>query len=313
MNILITGIAGDIGLGVGKILKSLKAVKRIIGCDTHDDHPGEKIFSNWKLLPHVKEPEYEKTLSDLVVKNKISAIFLTSEPELRFFVKKNKTLINKKTFFILPNIKAIKIGFDKFKTSAFLADQNLPFPWTIEVSKGNPLEYPCILKDRYGSGNKAVFLVKNASEAKAYKKIFPKYIWQKYLLNEASEYTCGVYGSNEGEIRVIAFRRRLNSGSTFFAELVKVPEIDKICQRVAKALELKGSINIQLKICNGVPMIFEINPRFSSTVLLRHEMGFQDVVWSLQEQILDQKTCYKLAFPIGTKASRRLDQWRLWN
>ena len=32
-------------------------------------------------------------------------------------------------------------------------------------------------------------------------------------------------------------------------------------------------------------MIFEINPRFSSTVLFRHLMGFEDVLWSIQDKL----------------------------
>ena len=31
-------------------------------------------------------------------------------------------------------------------------------------------------------------------------------------------------------------------------------------------------------------MIFEINPRFSSTVLMRNYLGFTDLLWSLQEK-----------------------------
>ena len=31
------------------------------------------------------------------------------------------------------------------------------------------------------------------------------------------------------------------------------------------------------------PRIFEINPRLSSTALMRHRLGFTDVVWTVQE------------------------------
>ena len=30
-------------------------------------------------------------------------------------------------------------------------------------------------------------------------------------------------------------------------------------------------------------MIFEINPRFSSTAFMRHKLGFMDVIWSIEE------------------------------
>jgi carbamoylphosphate synthase large subunit len=34
----------------------------------------------------------------------------------------------------------------------------------------------------------------------------------------------------------------------------------------------------------GKPYIFEINPRFSSTVFIRSELGFNDVAWSLGDK-----------------------------
>ena len=32
-------------------------------------------------------------------------------------------------------------------------------------------------------------------------------------------------------------------------------------------------------------MVFEINPRFSSTVLFRHLLGFKDVIWAIEAQM----------------------------
>ena len=31
------------------------------------------------------------------------------------------------------------------------------------------------------------------------------------------------------------------------------------------------------------PRVFEINPRFSSTVLMRHRLGFTDLLWAIEE------------------------------
>ena len=45
-----------------------------------------------------------------------------------------------------------------------------------------------------------------------------------------------------------------------------------------------GSINLQLRMVEGVPMLFEINPRFSSTVEFRDEFGFKDLIWSLEDK-----------------------------
>jgi carbamoyl-phosphate synthase large subunit len=77
---------------------------------------------------------------------------------------------------------------------------------------------------------------------------------------------------------------------------------------VAKALQLRGSINIQLRLRDGYPYIFEINPRFSSTVVARHKLGFSDVLWSLQDQNLGLNTSYSENYLPGTKVYRELSQ-----
>ena len=42
-------------------------------------------------------------------------------------------------------------------------------------------------------------------------------------------------------------------------------------------------MNVQLRLTDRGPRVFEINPRFSSTVLMRHRMGFTDVLWAIEE------------------------------
>ena len=49
----------------------------------------------------------------------------------------------------------------------------------------------------------------------------------------------------------------------------------------AKKIDLFGSINVQLKITSKGPVIFEVNPRFSGTVYMRHLLGFDDLKWIL--------------------------------
>jgi len=55
-------------------------------------------------------------------------------------------------------------------------------------------------------------------------------------------------------------------------------------------------MNVQLRLTDVGPRVFEINPRFSSTVLMRHRMGFTDVLWMLDE--LEGK---RVEFPIVAK------------
>jgi carbamoyl-phosphate synthase large subunit len=56
-----------------------------------------------------------------------------------------------------------------------------------------------------------------------------------------------------------------------------------MCVSIAIGLDLRGSMNVQMRLTDQGPRVFEINPRFSSTVLMRHRIGFTDVIWALNE------------------------------
>jgi carbamoyl-phosphate synthase large subunit len=110
-------------------------------------------------------------------------------------------------------------------------------------------------------------------------------IFQELLLPADQEVTCGVHRTRSGITTVIQLRRRLVGGFTGWAEVIDDPEVESLCHRVSESLGFAGSINIQLRRTASGPRIFEINPRFSSTAVMRHRMGFQDVVWSINDML----------------------------
>ena len=58
---------------------------------------------------------------------------------------------------------------------------------------------------------------------------------------------------------------------------------------LAKKINLNGSINVQIKINQHRYAIFEINPRLSSTVMMRNKMGFKDLVWWINYLVYKKK------------------------
>ena len=101
----------------------------------------------------------------------------------------------------------------------------------------------------------------------------------------SGEFTCGLYRSASGTVRAIILKRELIGGFSGYGEVIENPQIEALLIELAEKLELRGSINVQLRISNGKPVVFEINPRFSSTVLFRHMLGFQDLVWAVEERL----------------------------
>ena len=282
-NILITGIGGDIGLGVAKILKECRVVKNLVGSDIHNNHPGKFLVDETIIIERTDSEIYLGCLQEMIEKYSIDLLIPMSEAEIRLFHQEGLIEKLKPLPVILPNDKALEIGLDKYKTYNFLKSLSLPYPWTILVNQNQPIETPCIIKSRWGSGSKNVIIVYD-DFIDFYSKSRPDDIWQELLLPEDQEYTCCLYGLKNGNTRSIVFKRRLGGGYSIYGEVIHNKEIESLLLKIAKNLELKGSINVQLRLTKKGPIIFEINPRFSSTLVFRHMMGFRDVIWSLYEE-----------------------------
>ncbi len=285
INILVTGCGGDIGQSVGKILNESSYINNLYGCDISDKNAAKFIYSNFFLGLRCSDDNYISNLEDLVKAKKIDIVIPISEPELRFFSKKNISKIGNAEM-IIASSEALKIGFDKMKTADFLKKEHLPFPITCDISLIDIVEnFPVIVKSRTGSGSSNVSIVKDNESFQSIKKSNPDYIVQEYLEEDKGEFTCGVYRSSTGIMRTIIFKRELMGGFTGYGEVIDNAKIDDILREIAIKLNLIGSINLQLRLTKKGPVVFEINPRFSSTVRFRDLFGFADVKWSIEDKM----------------------------
>jgi carbamoyl-phosphate synthase large subunit len=285
LNVLVSGCGGDIGQSIGKILNEYDLINNLYGCDITDKNAAKFIYSNFFIGLPCNNIHYISYLEEFVAKNDIDFIIPISEPELRFFSKENINKIGKAEL-ILASSLALEVGFDKLKTAEFLKKENLPFPITHSIADLDSLEnFPLIMKSRTGSGSSTVSIVRDNDTFKNLKKNNPGFIVQEFLDGENGEFTCGVFRCKNGIIRSIILKRELLGGFTGYGEVIENHEISKLLHDVAEKLHLTGSINVQLRLTSKGPVVFEINPRFSSTVRFRHLFDFKDVEWSIEDKL----------------------------
>lgn len=282
-NILVTGCGGDIGQSIGKILNESELVNNLYGCDISNKNAGKFIFKNFSLSIPCGEKKYLEHIEKFIDDKKIDFVIPTSEAELRFFFKINKLKKIGRAKLIIANKKALSIGFDKYKTANFLKEFDFPYPHTHLTKNFQFNKLPVIMKSRSGSGSSSIILIDNKFDYEFYRLKNPEYIVQEFLDDENGEFTCGLFRDQYGEIRSISFRRELSGGYSSYGEVIEETDVTELLNNLAIQLNLRGSINIQLRVTNKGPVVFEINPRFSSTVLFRHMLGFKDLEWSLQD------------------------------
>ena len=287
LNILVTGCCGDIGQSIGKILSQSRYTKNLFGIDISDKNAGQFIYQNFSVGLPFTHPDYLKNIESFIEDNTIDIIIPMAEPELRFFSENN--ILDKigKAKMITASPLSLKVGFDKFKTAEFLKSKSMPFPKTLLAKDIETIDtFPVILKSKTGSGSKDIHKINTMNEFLFYtRNNIEDYVVQEFITDKDGEYTCGLFRCNQGEIRSLIFKRELEKGYSGYGEVVENIEITNLLESLAVKLNLVGSINVQLRIDDNTPIVFEINPRFSSTVLYRHLFGFEDLLWSIEDKL----------------------------
>jgi carbamoyl-phosphate synthase large subunit len=276
--VLITGVGGDIGQGIIKCLKETGYNFSLIGTDVELFAAGKSIVDKFYLVPLAKKiSEYVKIMRKIISEENVKFILPSTEPEIMLFSEQGKN-ISGTADVVINHPGIIKTFFDKYETVNFLKKNKLPYPETYLLKDYNgELRFPFLLKPRKGCGGKGLIEINNNDEFSFFGKSKGEYIVQEMIGTVDEEYTAAVF-SAAGKTWSIAFKRYLGYGSlTKVAEVVYNESLKALAEKIAAAVSLEGSLNIQCRKKGDIFVPFEINPRLSSTVYTRHCFGFQDV------------------------------------
>ena len=154
MNVLVSGVAGNIGFGAGKILKNWGIFKEIHGIDILEDHPGSVIFDKIDTALRAEDANYLNWLIKYIEENKIDVLIPTSEAEI-LVISNNINNLNKLCKVIINDPFIIEKCLDKHETLNFLKKYNVAIPQNGLINRFNlPDNFPVITKPRRGQGSK---------------------------------------------------------------------------------------------------------------------------------------------------------------
>jgi carbamoyl-phosphate synthase large subunit len=274
-----------------------------------------------RLLPAASHDEYTEALAALCVEQDIRAIFPGSEPELRRISQDRQKIEPLVELLAINSQRVIDICSDKHKTNDFLKQHSYPFPKSIfvmNVDQVNQVDFfPVVVKPTVGGGSQHVYLAQNPDElhllAGYLLNSFDHFLIQEYVGRTDQEYTVGVLLDSNGVlINSIAVRRfilsslsnRLKvknrtertelgdvlaiSSGISQGEIGRFPDVTNFCEQLATNLGCSYAINVQCRLVDGVPYVFEINPRFSGTSYMRAMVGYNEPDILIKKQILKQ-------------------------
>lgn len=273
-----------LGSWFGDISKSIKNILltsgsyNVVGFDSKaiaDPNLEEVVPS-----PECSSAEFIPWLQEYLMKNKISEYVPCSEYEMRALRISQFKMKGGNLVWVGPII--FKMFDDKLSGSINAQKYGLEVPRLFLPEGGNyKVQYPCVVKPRFSSGSKNIFICRNDLDFCEAITQTPQPLVQEYIDYEDNEYTIGVFRNPKQGVRHIALRRILQNGYTKWAQVESIGSLGRqICQ-FANKLNLIGSVNIQARKQKDKYYVFEVNPRFSSTVQGRHLLEFKDFMWSI--------------------------------
>lgn len=281
IKIAITGVGGGVGQS---IIKSLSQTSySLVGLDSEVLATGAYCVPKCYQIPYAKNKDFIPKLLEICKKEKCKLLFPGMDAELSLLAANVEKFeaIGTKVIISSPNV--IEISDDKLLTYSTLTKSGIKVPPTIDLEDyiKNPTillpNFPVILKPRKGGArSKNVIKIINQEQLKKFidNNDYNNYIIQEYI--DGDEYTCGTVTLNNKHIGTIIMRRILRDGDTYKAFVEKNTIIENEIAKIIKLIKPFGACNIQLKLKNGKPYIFEINARCSGTTVARSIAGFNE-------------------------------------
>jgi len=278
---LVTGANGDIAEAICGILRETFPGTRVDGADAGGTRPGEALFDRMHHMPRADDETFLAGMRSLATDGGYGTVIPTAEAELWRLAHATPAELSGIPL-LMAAAPLLRRFLDKLETARWLAAEGLNPPVTVPFEAARDLPLPIVIKPRQGRGSRGVEVVQTRAHLDFIRSQKPEgLIAQEHVGDEGQEYTCAVIRLG-GQTRGLVLKRRLAGGRTVFAEEVAVPAIDDLIQRLTAACDLDGAINVQLRLTPEGPRVFEINPRFSSTVMMRHRLGFQDLLWAIR-------------------------------
>ena len=287
MNILVTGVGSTLGYGILEAVRKSGLDCQLSGADYFETAVGLYKVDFPFILPdvlssEVSDQDWLDSVIEIIKRQNIDYVLVGLDFEVPLFAKfKDRIEALCACRVIVSSVEVVEICNDKWLTYCFLRDNSFDAPRSCLPSEidsfKSQVQFPWIVKPRQGSTSKGLFRVTDLDSLSHALDNCDDPIIQEEVGISDEEYTCGVLSADGEVLSSIALRRTLKNGNTTVAYYAQCCEIDSYIRRVAEKLGSFGAINIQLRLTETGPKIFEINPRFSGTTPVRACFGLNEI------------------------------------
>lgn len=273
--LLFSGVGGSI---FPYMFEQLKDEYEVFAMDS--DAKIAQLYKNEKVftVPNIAEDNFENTICTIIKENQIDFYIPVIDEELLIATKISK---NMGIHTLSPHRDFISLCLDKFQLMYTLEKHNISsIPTMTGDSYQGEYAYPIFLKPNVGRGSRGIRKIDTFEQYEAY-FLLEEYAKKEVLVQPyigGDEYTISVTVNNLNQLlSVIPKIVYTKQGITKYAKSVHHQQIENICQKIVETLTPHGSFNVQLKLVDDEIFIFEINPRFSTTLVLSVASGVNEI------------------------------------
>ncbi len=225
-------------------------------------------------VPLSSDPSYLDEILAICEAEHIGLVVPTIDDELPLFGRASAAFAERGIRVAVSPEATSLLCNDKFETCRVLRSRGVAaaesfLPGMVPVEPA----FPLFIKPRYGRGGVGAVKVRNRRELEFFLDYVDTPVVQRYI--DGPEFTIDVLCDFNGAPLSIVPRERvvIRAGVIDRGRTVKDPALIALARSCVAALRFAGPINIQCRVEEGVPTVFEINPRFSGGIPLTIEAG----------------------------------------
>lgn len=296
MNVLLTS--------VGRRAYMVKYFKDVVGetgqvhvCNSDDLTVAFHYADKSVISPLIYDDGYIPFLLDYCRENKIDILLSLFDIDLLVLARNREKFAAIGTRVIVSAPELIEICNDKWKTYRFLKEHGFRVPQTyltledtlLALDRGE-LQYPVIVKPRFGCGSIAMSVAEDEMALLYYFRRNTRAISKSYLKYESAavdekiiyqqclkgqEYGVDLIHDLEGNFQTAIVKKKLamRAGETDISEVVDEPAIRQEAERLGRITEHIGNMDCDVFLVDGKPYILEMNARFGGGYPFSHMAG----------------------------------------
>jgi len=275
LNVLITAGSRKVAL-VHAFQRALRATGggHVVVADVNPLSPAVHAADRAHQVPLSTDPMYLAAVAEICRVERIGLVVPTIDDELSVFAEQVEQFHDAGIAVAVSPLATSAICDDKYATCRTLAARGVEAVET-RLPAELPIDprFPLFIKPRVGRGGVFAYAVRNARELEFFLEYVPNPVIQTYL--DGPEYTIDVLCDFEGEVLAVVPRERvvIRAGVVDRGRTVRIASLTELGLACTRAFRFHGAVNIQCRIVDGRPIVFEVNPRFSGGIALTLAAG----------------------------------------